>query len=82
MNSRVEAGTMRQLLADLADDNPPPEERWLQRDFFDPMHRLQEIRAAAKRGFIEVRETGDPETIQFRLTPAGRAALAKGESHE
>lgn len=68
---RVEHGTIGELLADIYEPAP-----WHQRDNFDPMHSMKQLRAAAKAGFIEIDESdGDAETIRFRLTPAGiRAA--------
>lgn len=73
---RIEPTSVLQLLRDLADENPRPQEKWIQRDNFDPMHGLNEIRAAARRGLIELDESDrDPETIRLRFTAAGRAAL-------
>lgn len=69
--SNVAPGTVCQLLEDLAFENPPPEERWFQRDAFDPMHGARELRAAAKRGLIELDAEDDADLWQFRLTPAG-----------
>lgn len=73
--SYVEAVSPRQIIKELADGNPPPEEKWFQRDDFDPTYGKTELRAAAKYGWIELDATEDPETWRFRLTPKGRAAL-------
>lgn len=70
---KTEPGTVAELLSDLYEPRP-----WVQRDSFDPMHRMQEIRAAVRKGWMELDESsGDPETYQFRLTPAGEAEAAK-----
>lgn len=73
MRDRVQHGTVADLLTDLYVPLP-----WVQRDDFDPMHSMKQLRAAVKAGFIELDESsGAPETIRFRLTPAGiRAAEA------
>lgn len=64
------------LLDELACENPPPEERWFNRDDFDPMHTMADLRRAAASGVIEL-EVNDPKEVsRFRLTPKGRAALA------
>lgn len=64
------------ILEELAHENPPPEERWFNRDDFDPMHRMADLRSAAAKGVIEL-EVNDPkEASRFRLTSAGRALLA------
>lgn len=68
--------TPRQLLSELAMDNPPPEEKWFQRDDFDPTYGATELRQAAKKGWIELDATGEPEVWRFRLTPLGRSILA------
>lgn len=70
-----------QLLQDLADDNPAPEQKIFARDWFDPMHGLTELRYAAKRGLIDLVETGrTPSTFRFLLTDAGRAAAAEWDN--
>jgi hypothetical protein len=69
------------LLADLAEDNPAPEEKIFARHWFDPMHGLSELRYAAKRGLIEIVESGSiPERFRFVLTEAGRTAAAAYEA--
>lgn len=75
VSDRVQSVSVEELLSDLADDNPAPSERWIQRDAFDPMHGMKEIRAAERRGFIEISSDGDLETLQMRFTAKGRAAL-------
>ena len=67
-----------ELLADPYEPRP-----WVRRDNFDPMHRMQEIRAAVRKGWLELDESsGDPETYQFRLTAAGEAEAAKNAARE
>lgn len=63
-----------ELLDELAWDNPPPEERWFSRDSFDPMHKMGDLRSAARKGLIELQSDGE-KMCRFRLTPEGRAAL-------
>lgn len=76
---QVSSVSVKLLLSELAQDNPPPEEKWFQRDDFDPTYGAKELRLAAKRGWIELDSTGIPETWRFRLTSAGRRELARGE---
>ncbi|MBI4046092.1 MAG: hypothetical protein HY371_04660 [Devosia nanyangense] len=64
-----------QLIEELEEDNPAPEELWFRRDSFDPTYGATELRAAAKRGWIELETDDDPHLWRFRLTPASRAAL-------
>lgn len=71
------AAKARELLDNIAFENPPPEERWFQRDDFDPMHGITELRYAAKRGWIELDDTEGRETWRFRFTAAGRQAMHK-----
>ena len=77
---RVESVKPRQLIEELADDNPPPEEKWFQRDHFDPTYGSSELRAAARNGWIELDDSGDPETWRFRLTSKARHVLSGGAS--
>lgn len=79
MANAIASVPVEELMGDLAYENPPPEERWFIRDEFDPMHGARELRAAAKRGWIELDDKWPPEAWRFRLTPAGRAALAEHE---
>lgn len=64
-----------ELVHDLATDNPPPGEKWFQRDDFDPTYGARELREAAKRGWIELETHDEPELWRFRLTPLGRSIL-------
>lgn len=75
-NMKVARVTPEELLVELADNNPPPEEKWFQRDDFEPTYGATELRQAAKNGWIELDATGEPEVWRFRLTPLGRAVLA------
>lgn len=61
-----------QLIRELAADTPKPEEKWFQRDDFDPTYGATELRAAAKTGWIELVTDPDPALWRFRLTPIGR----------
>ncbi|GGD30944.1 hypothetical protein [Aureimonas glaciei] len=70
----------RDILQGLVFENPPPEERWFQRDDWDPMYKLTDLRAAARAGHIELAEDAEPECYQIRLTAKGRAALDKAEA--
>ena len=72
----IEGTSDTDLLEDLAFDNPRPEERWFDRECFDPMHSAKQLRSAARKGWIELDDSGEPSTWRFRFTPAGRAALA------
>ena len=72
----VASVTPRALIEELAQDNPPPQEKWFQRDDFDPTYGAKELRGAAKKGWIELETNEDPGLWRFRLTPAGRQALA------
>lgn len=65
----------RELLGELAYDNPPPAEAWKLRENWDPMFPLAVIDALERKGFIETR--GDRRSVDFayRFSPAGRAAL-------
>lgn len=65
------------LVSELAEDNPPPEEKWFWRDSFDPTYGASELRAAAAKGWIELETDADPNLWRFRLTPAGRSALTQ-----
>ena len=61
------------LVSDLKIDNPPPEEKWYQRDDFDPTYGMKELRDAARKGLIELdTSSGDAMTYRFRLTRKGR----------
>ena len=71
---QTEPTTVAELLEELAYDNPAPEERWFERSAFDPMHRLSDLRHAARKGMIELDESG--EEPRFRLTSAARQELA------
>jgi len=73
----VASVTPSALIAELAQDNPPPEEKWFQRDYFDPTYGARELRAAAEKGWIELETDDDPHLWRFRLTPAGRSALTQ-----
>jgi hypothetical protein len=66
---RSVAQKTKELLADLAYENPPPEERWFTFDSFDPEHGKTEISYAIERGFIEV------DVDRMRLTEKGRRYL-------
>lgn len=66
--------TVHDLLAELASDNQPPEERWIDADSFDPPFLKGTLRNAAKRKLIELDTKADP--WRFRLTAAGREELA------
>ncbi|PZQ94661.1 MAG: hypothetical protein DI533_21660 [Cereibacter sphaeroides] len=62
------------LLADLADNNPAPQETVFARDWFDPMHGLTELRYAAKKGLVTIVESGStPSRFRFLITEKGRA---------
>lgn len=63
------------LVYELTIDNPPPEEKWFQRDDFDPTYGVKELREAAKRGWIELETDDKPELWRFRLTALGRSIL-------
>ena len=69
---QTETTTTDELLNELAFENPPPEEKWFSRDWFDPMHSMADLRAAAKMGVIELEVNEPKEAIRFRLTPKGR----------
>lgn len=61
----------RELLEDLAYENPPPEERWFGFSSFDPQHGRSEITYAKSKGFIEV------DNDRMRLTEEGRRHLLR-----
>lgn len=65
------------LVEELAADNPPTEEKWFQRDYFDPTYGATELRAAARNGWIELVTDKDPACWRFRLTAKGRRALSE-----
>ena len=72
---KTEPGTVAELLADLYEPRP-----WVRRDNFDPMHRMQEIRAAVYKGWLELDESsGNKETYRFRLTSLGEIVAARNE---
>lgn len=71
----IESVSPEALIEELAADNPPPEEKWFQRDDFDPTYGAKELREAKRRGWIELDDTGDKETWRFRLTPLARNRL-------
>lgn len=75
---RVKSVKPRQLIEELAEGNPTPEESWFQRDYFDPTYGASELRAAARSGLIELDDSGEPEKWRFRLTPKARGILAVG----
>lgn len=64
-----------ELINELATDNPPPQEKWFQRDDFDPTYGAKELRSAKRKGWIELDDSGDPDVWRFRLTPLARAVL-------
>lgn len=65
----------RDLINDLMADGI--EEKWISRDNFDPPHRMSEIRKAARKSLIEIREEGDAASLKMRLTKVGRTQLAE-----
>lgn len=65
--------TPETLVRELAENHPPPEEKWLQRDDFDPTYGARELRAAARKGWVELVTDPDPACWRFRLTAKGRA---------
>jgi hypothetical protein len=69
---------LRELVADLAFENPPAVETWISASNFDPLHGAGEIRYACQRQWIEVDGllTNIAE-IRMRLTMRGRDRLAK-----
>ena len=68
--------TQSDLLDDIAFENPPPEEKWFGRDWFDPPHDERTVRSLARAGYIELSEDGQ----RFRFTLKGRTAHAERSS--
>lgn len=60
----------REFIADMSDDNPPPEEPWRN---FDPDYRQIDIARMLRRGWFERKIEGDYRS--YRWTAAGRSAL-------
>ena len=69
----IDSVTPEALVRELVADDPRPEEKWHQRDDYDPTYGARELRAAARKGWIELVTDPDPACWRFRLTPAGRA---------
>lgn len=75
MRMEIASVTDLALITELSNESPPPEEKWHQRDDFDPTYGAKELRSAKRKGWIELDDTGAPETWRFRLTPLARAVL-------
>lgn len=72
---------LRELIADLAFENPPATEAWVSASNFDPPHAASEVRYACQRQWIEVDgPLANIAELRMRLTPQGRTRLAKLES--
>lgn len=69
---------LRELLFDLAFENPAPSEAWIEAANFDPLHGVSEINYALRLSWIEADgDVGTPSALKLRLTALGRSRLAK-----
>lgn len=72
MTHLAKNGSVNELLLEIAFENPRPAERWFARYDFDPCHGKTQLRAAARKGLIEL-DTSDPNgNWRFRFTSKGR----------
>lgn len=65
------AEEVKTLLADMVFDNPPPAEKWMTEDDFDPPYKRGELRSLARTKCIEI-EDFKAAVWRWRLTPRGR----------
>lgn len=69
---------LRELLSDLAFENPAPSEAWIDAGNFDPLHGVSEINYAHRLSWIEADgDVSAPNALRLRLTALGRSRLAK-----
>jgi hypothetical protein len=66
---------VRELVVELAFENPIPTEAWILASNFDPLHGKSEIGYASARGWIETKDE-TPNGVHLRLTTEGRKRLS------